>query len=106
MRMYRMLVLIVLVLAGVVFGQERANVIIVIPDDISHNAFSYYKADGPRTPHIDSFAAESVRLTDFHVSPTCAPTRAALMTGRFNDVTGVWHTIYGRNQLRKDGGCV
>lgn len=85
-----------------VYSQDRPNVIFVIPDDISHNAFSYYKTDGPQTPNIDKLAGESVRFTDFHVSPTCAPTRAALMTGRFNDVTGVWHTIFGRNQLRSD----
>ena len=35
-----------------------------------------------RTPNLDKLAGESVRLTDFHVDPTCAPTRAALMTGR------------------------
>ena len=87
---------------GSVHSQERPNVIFVMPDDISHNAFSYYKPNGPRTPNIDRLAEESVRLTDFHVSPTCSPTRGALMTGRFNDVTGVWHTIFGRNQLRKD----
>lgn len=85
-----------------IHAQDRPNVIFVIPDDISHNAFSYYKKDGPQTPNIDKLAQESVRFTDFHVSPTCAPTRAALMTGRYNDVTGVWHTIFGRNQLRKD----
>lgn len=84
------------------FSQDRPNVIFVMPDDISHNAFSYYNPDGPRTPNIDQLADQSVRLTDFHVSPTCSPTRGALMTGRFNDVVGVWHTIYGRNQLRQD----
>ncbi|MBT5925016.1 MAG: sulfatase-like hydrolase/transferase [Verrucomicrobia bacterium] len=85
-----------------VLSQDRPNVIFVMPDDISHNAFSYFNASGPRTPNIDKLANTSVRLTDFHVSPTCSPTRGALMTGRFNDVVGVWHTIYGRNQLRKD----
>ena len=83
------------------FG-DQPNVIFVMPDDISHYSFSYYKPDGPRTPHIDGLAADSVRLTDFHVSPTCSPTRASLMTGRFNAAAGVWHTIYQRNQLRAD----
>ena len=101
MRTYGIAVIFLLAI-GSVFAQDRPNVIFVMPDDISHHAFSYYNPTGPRTPNIDKFAEESVRLTDFHVSPTCAPTRAALMTGRFNDVTGVWHTIYGRNQLRKD----
>ena len=81
----------------------RPNVIIVMPDDISHSAFTYYNPkSASKTPHMDRLLANSVRLTDFHVSPTCSPTRAALLTGRYNDVTGVWHTIYGRSQLRAD----
>lgn len=80
----------------------RPNVIFVMPDDISHNAFSYFTENGPRTPNIDQFAANAVRLTDFHVSPSCSPTRAALLTGRPADVVGVWHTINGRNMLRAD----
>lgn len=94
--------LLFLLIVGSVFSQKRPNVIFVMPDDISHNAFSYYNPDGPQTPNIDRLAQQSARLTDFHVSPTCAPTRAALMTGRYNDVTGVWHTIFGRYQLRAD----
>ena len=89
-------------ISGSLFSQDRPNVIFVMPDDISHNAFSYYKEKGPRTPHIDKLAEESVRLTDFHVSPSCSPTRAALLTGRPSDVVGVWHTINGRNMMRAD----
>ncbi len=82
--------------------KDRPNVIFVMPDDISHYAFSFYKADGPQTPNIDRLAKESVRLSDFHVSPSCSPTRAALLTGRPSDVVGVWHTINGRNMMRAD----
>ncbi|WP_117882426.1 sulfatase-like hydrolase/transferase [Aureibaculum luteum] len=87
---------------GSVFSQSRPNVIFVMPDDISHNAFSYYNVKGPQTPNIDKLANESVRLTDFQVSPSCSPTRAALLTGRPSDVVGVWHTINGRNMMRAD----
>lgn len=85
-----------------VLSQDRPNVIFVMPDDISHNAFSYFKKNGPQTPNINKLANESVRLTDFHVSPSCSPTRAALLTGRPSDVVGVWHTINGRNMMRAD----
>ncbi|MCG8585809.1 MAG: arylsulfatase, partial [Pirellulales bacterium] len=44
----------------------------------------------------------SVRFTDFHVDPTCSPTRSALMTGRYSNRVGVWHTIMGRSILRAD----
>ncbi|MHA7944819.1 sulfatase-like hydrolase/transferase [Formosa sp. 3Alg 14/1] len=82
--------------------QTRPNVIFVMPDDISHSSFSYYKDNAPRTPNIDLLGDESVRLTDFHVSPSCSPTRGALLTGRPSDVVGVWHTINGRNMMRAD----
>ena len=95
-------ILAVLAIAGSALADSQPNVIIVMPDDISHNAFSYYNKNGPRTPNIDGLAEQSVRLTDFHVSPTCSPTRASLMSGRYNAVAGVWHTIYQRNQLRAD----
>ncbi|WP_220763946.1 sulfatase-like hydrolase/transferase [Flavobacterium sp. UMI-01] len=83
-------------------SKDRPNVIFVMPDDISHSSFSYYKENGARTPNIDKLAKESVQLTDFHVSPSCSPTRAALLTGRPSDVVGVWHTINGRNMMRAD----
>ncbi|WP_372743949.1 sulfatase-like hydrolase/transferase [Lutibacter sp.] len=86
----------------IIYSQDRPNVIFVMPDDISHNSFSYYKNNGPQTPNIDKLADESVQLTDFHVSPSCSPTRAALLTGRPSDVVGVWHTINGRNMMRAD----
>ena len=55
-----------------------------------------------KTPEIDKLAKQSVQLTDYHVDPTCAETRAALMTGRYSCRTGVWHTIMGRSILRAD----
>ena len=84
-------------------ADDRPNVIIVMPDDVSHKAFTYTNPDSDtHTPHIDKLAMSSVRLTDFHVSPSCAPTRAACLTGRSNSVSGIWHTIAGRSLLRGD----
>ncbi len=73
-----------------------------MPDDLSWDDFGASNPDGPRTPAVDALARSSVRLTDFHVSPTCSPTRAALLTGRYNNTTGVWHTILGRYFLHPD----
>ncbi len=53
-----------------------------------------------RTPHLDKFHGESVRFTDFHVDPLCAPTRAALLTGRYAYRTGVTAAYAGRSILR------
>ena len=55
-----------------------------------------------RTPHIDQLYKQSTRLTDFHVSPTCAPTRAALMSGRPPFKVGVTHTIRQRERMALD----
>lgn len=51
---------------------------------------------------MDALHAESVRLTDFYVDPTCSPTRAVLLTGRYSTKTGVWHTINGRSMMRTE----
>ena len=82
--------------------QQRPNVIIVITDDQGYGDLSCHGNPFLRTPNLDALHGESVRLTDFHVDPTCSPTRAALMTGRYSTRVGVWLTYGGRNHLRKD----
>ena len=77
------------------------NVIIVISDDQGYGDLSCHGNPWLKTPNIDRLYQESTRLTDFHVSPTCAPTRAALLTGHYANRTGVWHTIAGRSLLRE-----
>ncbi|MBI1372823.1 MAG: sulfatase-like hydrolase/transferase [Phycisphaera sp.] len=79
-----------------------ANVLFIMPDDLSYDDYSLYNADGPRTPNVDKLSRECVRLTDFHVSPTCSPSRAAFMTGRYTDDTGAWHTVLGREFMWAD----
>ncbi len=78
------------------------NVILVVTDDQGYGDLSCHGNPILQTPNLDAFYRQSVRLTDFHVGPTCAPTRASLMTGRYCNRTGVWHTIMGRSLLRRD----
>jgi arylsulfatase A-like enzyme len=73
-----------------------------LTDDQGYGDFGFTGNPHVRTPHIDKLAKESVRFTDYHVGPTCAPTRAGLLTGRCHNSTGVWHTIGGRSLLRQD----
>jgi arylsulfatase A-like enzyme len=75
----------------------RPNIVLVMTDDQGYGDISAHGNDVLRTPFLDVLHSESVRLTDFHVNPTCAPTRSALMTGRTNLRAGVWHTINGRS---------
>ncbi len=79
---------------------SQPNVILVITDDQGYGDLSYYGNRTLQTPNLDILAAESARLDNFHVDPTCSPTRAALMTGRYSCRTGVWHTVMGRSFLR------
>ena len=82
--------------------QTRPNVILVMTDDQGYGDLGVHGNEIIKTPNIDRLASESVRLTDFHVDPTCSPTRAALLTGRYSTRTGVWHTVMGRSLLRGD----
>jgi arylsulfatase A-like enzyme len=75
------------------------NIIVVMPDDVGYGDFGCHGNPVVRTPHVDAFYEQSVRFTDFHVSPTCAPTRCALMTGRHEFGSGVTHTIYERERM-------
>ncbi len=80
---------------------DQPNVIIVITDDQGYGDFGFTGNPTIQTPHIDQLRNEGTLLNDFHVDPTCAPTRSALMTGRHSDRVGVWHTVQGRNMLRR-----
>ncbi len=77
----------------------RPNIVLVLTDDQGYGDLGVTGNPVLKTPHIDAFARQSVRFTDFHVSPTCAPTRSALMTGRHEFKNGVTHTILERERL-------
>ncbi len=81
---------------------RKPNVILIMTDDQGYGDLGAHGNRMIRTPNLDRLHAESIRLTDFHVDPTCAPTRAALLTGRYSTRTGVWHTIAGRSLMAHD----
>ena len=81
---------------------QRPNVVFIITDDQGYGDLACHGNPIINTPHLDQLHAKSTRLTNFHVGPTCAPTRAGIMTGRYCNCTGVWHTIGGRSLLRND----
>lgn len=82
--------------------RERPNVVILVTDDQGYGDLGCHGNPVLKTPHLDKLHGESVRLTDFHVDPTCSPTRSALMTGRYSTRVGVWHTVMGRHMPRAD----
>jgi len=78
---------------------SRPNIILVMTDDQGMGDLSCMGNPIVRTPHIDRFYQQSTRFADFHVSPTCAPTRAALMSGRRPFEVGVTHTVLQRERM-------
>lgn len=80
----------------------RPNIVFVITDDQGYGDLGFTGNPVIKTPHIDQLATESSQLTDYHVAPTCSPTRSALLTGHWTDRTGVWHTVNGRSMLREN----
>jgi len=72
-------------------GMARApNIVLILADDLGYADLGCYGNARVRTPNLDALAAEGVRFTDFHSNGTmCTPTRAALMTGRYQQRNGV-----------------
>ncbi len=80
---------------------RRPNIILILTDDQGYGDLSCHGHPILQTPHLDRLHAESVRFTDFMVSPTCSPTRSALLTGRHEFKNGVTHTILERERLAR-----
>ena len=78
---------------------KKPNVIFVLMDDVGYGDLACLGNPVIKTPNMDALWGKSARFTDFHVSPTCSPSRCSLMTGRYCNEVGVWHTIHGRNLL-------
>ena len=77
----------------------RPNIILIMTDDQGYGELACHGNPVIKTPNLDQLHEESVRFTDFHVSPTCSPTRASLMMGRHEFRSGVTHTVNERERL-------
>ncbi|CAN5910289.1 sulfatase-like hydrolase/transferase [soil metagenome] len=84
---------------------QKPNFVIILADDMGYSDASCYGNTRYQTPHIDALAAEGLRLTDFHSSgPVCSPTRAGLLTGRYQQRAGIPGVIFaGFDQNRHHG---
>ncbi|MBI2188369.1 MAG: sulfatase-like hydrolase/transferase [Acidobacteria bacterium] len=68
---------------------KRPNVVLIVTDDVGYGDFGPYGVTDIRTPNVDRLAREGVKLTDFYAAPVCTPTRAMLMTGRYQQRVGL-----------------
>jgi arylsulfatase A-like enzyme len=70
--------------------ETRPNVVLIITDDLGWADLGSYGATDIRTPNLDRLASEGLRLTDFYANGvTCSPTRAGLISGRYQQRYGI-----------------
>ncbi len=83
-------------------SETRPNIILILTDDLGYGDLRCHGNDKVRTPNLDRLYKESIRFTRFYTSPLCSPTRAGLLTGRYEYRSGVRATVGGRELLRPD----
>jgi arylsulfatase len=74
---------------------NKPNIVLIITDDQGYGDLGFTGNPMIHTPNIDEFAAQSTHFSSFYVDPVCAPTRSALMTGKFYLRTGIYDTFNG-----------
>ncbi|MXX76243.1 MAG: arylsulfatase [Holophagales bacterium] len=80
----------------------RPNIVLVMTDDQGYGDFGFAGNPVIQTPHLDALAAQSAQVERFYVSPVCTPTRASLMTGRYNYRTRAIDTYIGRAMMEPE----
>src|SRR5688572_1637914 len=80
----------------------RPNVVLILADDQGYGDFSLHGNPTLKTPHLDALGRQSVRLERFFVNSFCAPTRAALLTGRYPLRCGVWGVTHSKETMRTE----
>jgi len=74
---------------------NRPNIVLIMADDLGYGDVGCYGSKTARTPNIDALACGGMKFTDFHSNgPMCSPTRAALLTGRYQQRAGI-ETVLG-----------
>ena len=98
----RILLVILLFAFAVPAFAERPNVIVIMSDDQGVGDYGFMGNELIRTPSLDDLHSKSGFLSNFYVSNVCAPTRASLMTGRYNYRTRCIDTFLGRAMMDPD----
>src|SRR5271163_3312452 len=91
MRGLWVLALILLLLPGNAYAQQKPNIVLVLMDNLGWGEPGVYAGGilrGAPTPRIDQLAAEGIRLLTYNVEAQCSPSREAMMTGRYAIRTG------------------
>lgn len=82
-------VILTLLMCAAASADERPNIVLIMADDLGYGDLACYGSGVHKTPHIDALATNGVRFTDFHsAGPMCSPTRAATLTGLYQQRFG------------------
>ena len=83
---------------------KQPNIILIMADDLGYGDIGCYGNKRIKTPNIDALAKGGMKFTDFHANaPVCSPTRAALLTGRYQQRSGIEGVIYAKGPTRQTG---
>lgn len=83
---------------------QRPNIVFIMADDLGYGDVGCFGNETIRTPHIDALAGRGVTFTDYHANaPVCTPTRAALVTGRYQQRSGLEGVIFVSGETRQTG---
>ncbi len=88
-----------ILLSGCASEKKSPNIILIMTDDQGYADISAHGSPDVLTPSMDTLKSQGISLEDFQVSPTCAPTRSAIMTGRHPFKNGITHTILERERM-------
>jgi arylsulfatase A-like enzyme len=95
MRTHRFIFTIAIIATTASVAVAKPNVVLILTDDIGYADFGCYGAKDIKTPNVDKLAKQGVRFTDFYSNgPVCTPTRAGLMTGRWQQRVGLEWAIF------------
>jgi arylsulfatase A-like enzyme len=84
--------------------EKMPNFIIILADDLGYGGLGCFGDSSLHTPNIDDLAGKGIRFTDFHANaPVCTPTRAALLTGNYQQRAGLEGVIYVKGETREVG---
>ena len=101
-RSYSIFAFLLLCIAISASEERPPNIIVILVDDMGYGGLSCYDNQYFKTPEIDKLASQGLLLTDFHSNgAVCSPTRAALMTGRYQHRSGC-HVVINADRKHKD----
>ncbi len=98
-----LLALVVVFVAGssTLGAAERPNVVLIMSDGQGYGDLGCQGAKDLRTPNLDQLARDGIRFTDYYANgPTCSPTRAAFLTGRYQQRLGLDNALYYQERGR------